>query len=281
MSSSEKGNNPNDGLGERSENGDTGVNATSVLSDAKAQNADIGKYESNVPLKDTSTKSGKMKVVPVPALELGDYLNRYVRLTSVTVQNSDANMSKVTSFDPWSSILAYSRVREKLNGFAFCRSSLDILVVPAVPGNAQGLYALTAVPEGYAYDPQVTQANPIVEPTPHQCFNTDIYATLDIAAATAYSFTLPWTLPTDFASVAACGIGSWTLYFFCITGVQSGIPSGLTTGAYTIYGRMSDDLVLAGGRFEAKRMGGEETSKPDSNKLSSKVKGLGSLASLS
>jgi hypothetical protein len=193
---------------------------------------------------DTSVVGRRSAPHPVnlPTGDLGTFLARPVEIATGVLSNGNSPQTAVVTIDPWDLFLAVPSVADKTANFSYFRGTLELTFVLSAPGNAYGLYALTAVPNGGVAGGSATMSNVA---RIANCLQTDICAAVDIALSTTVELSLPFVLPEDYATLATRGVDMWKLTLFCLQPVGTPIDGGITEANYKIYARSPDiELVV-------------------------------------
>jgi hypothetical protein len=193
---------------------------------------------------DTSVVGRRSSQHPValPTGDLGTFLARPVEIASGVLTNGDAAQGAVVTLDPWDLFLAVASVADKTANFSYFRGTLDLTFVLSSPGNAYGLYALTAVPNAGVPSASATISNVA---RIANCLQTDVCAAVDIALSTTVELSLPFVMPEDYATLSSRGANMWMLTLFCLQPVGTPIEGGVTEANYKIYARSTDiELVV-------------------------------------
>lgn len=185
--------------------------------------------------------------------DLGQFLKRYAKIATTTIDTTDVSGSVVATIDPWMLFLALPTVNDKTKNFSLIRGSIKVYGVVTVPGNCYGGYVVSdLVSWSTGADGAVGPGNLFFE----NCLQTDFNVRLDMASSTNFAFELPFVFPFDWSELPEGPEAMHTLFLFCLSPLNTSITGGVTTGHITWYASMADDMEMVVPKLQGKKHGG-------------------------
>jgi hypothetical protein len=266
--------------------GNDPAHSTAAQTPKTSVSFDTGTITSDSTLETVAPPATQTMTQKLPENTLTDYMLRYTDIGNSTFSNSSPAQFTATTIYPWYVYLTNAEIASKTANFQLIRGTLELMFVSAFPGNCHGAYAITAYPTGSL---DVTGAMTAEDNFPVEtCMQTDRYAYIDCAGAENVVMELPFVWPYDYAAISTLSGGTtqqpWQIKIWCLSPVQTSIPTGVASGNIQIYARLKPDYVLAVPNLQGKNRGRSKGADftdaaidkfaPGLNKYKGKVSGL-------
>jgi hypothetical protein len=175
----------------------------------------------------------------MPKTDLGNFMQRPVRIATASIASTDAAFSQVSNIVPWESFFNNASIASKTKDFAFWRGTLHVQAITTVPAGAFGLYLVSACPYG---DPPTTGTS-IADP--HALQATQLpHALVDLSRADDATFMLDWCFPMDYATFASLAKRQWRIFVHCLLPVSNGQAATALTGEISFYAWAGEDFEM-------------------------------------
>jgi len=245
-------------------------------------------FDTGVVESDSTLLTDKVEYLPrisqkMPSNTLTDYLTRFTEIGSFTFSGTTNFGVPIATLDVWSLFLNNSFIASKVSNFSLIRGTLEILVISAFPGNAHGLFSVTAYPTA-ADEP--TTSTSLFQPNYPTCIQTDRHALVNVSSAENVTLSLPWLWPYDYAMRATLQAADpntqhpWYVVLWSLAPVGTSIPGGVSTGTIQVYARLTEDYQLCVPVLQGKNRGAHAGASalaskiPGADKYKGKISGM-------
>lgn len=204
-----------------------------------AREHEVGEILGSTENIDVDTTMGGTVTQKMPKNDLGNFMQRPVRIATSALASTDAVFAQITNLVPWESFFNNAAVGSKTKDFAYFRGSLNVQAITTVPAGAYGLYLVCACPYG---DPPTTGTS-VADPNALQASQLP-HALIDLSRADDVSFKLDWCYPYDFGTFSSMAKRQWRIFVFCLQPVSNGQAATALTGEISFYAWAGEDFEM-------------------------------------